>query len=380
MNLTKPRLDQFKITGSTVGDLYFPQTTLLLPFDGSNGATTTSDLSDSNQSVTFNNSAVISTAQSKFGASSFYSASNGDIAEITNKSITNHLHTASNFTVEFWHKSTESGTPSGFFFDTTWTDTNYGVWMGYYSGEWRFAVCKASSGNYVVRTEVSATWSNPTDWHHFALVRNGTTYTYYVDGSSVATSTSAGGEGTISNDSGYSFGLGGVLANTAYSLNGYYDDLRISHLARYTGNFTPSTTAHLTSSGDVNKHIVVNSDADGVAIGTGGINQARIAKVWCGIDMSTASINDSYSVSSITDNGAGDFTITFTTAMNSADYSWAGGAGESTSTSDNWFGVRTLNTGTDKNTSSVRIACILCTATAVSKRDYHDVNIIVFGN
>ena len=378
MNLTKPRLDQFKITGSTVGDLYFPQTTLLLPFDGSNGATTTSDLSDSNQSVTFNNSAVISTAQSKFGASSFYSASNGDIAEITNKSITNHLHTASNFTVEFWHKSTESGTPSGFFFDTTWTDTNYGVWMGYYSGEWRFAVCKASSGNYVVRTEVSATWSNPTDWHHFALVRNGTTYTYYVDGSSVATSTSAGGEGTISNDSGYSFGLGGVLANTAYSLNGYYDDLRISHLARYTGNFTPSTTAHLTSSGDVNKHIVVNSDADGVAIGTGGINQARIAKVWCGIDMSTASINDSYSVSSITDNGAGDFTITFTTAMSSADYSWAGGAGESTSTSDNWFGVRTLNTGTDKNTSSVRIACILCTATAVSKRDYHDVNIIVF--
>jgi hypothetical protein len=354
----------------------------LLPFDGSNGATTTSDLSDSNQSVTFNNSAVISTAQSKFGASSFYSASNGDIAQITNKSITNHLHTASNFTVEFWHKSTESGTPSGFFFDTTWTDTNYGVWMGYYSGEWRFAVCKASSGNYVVRTEVSATWSNPTDWHHFALVRNGTTYTYYVDGSSVATSTSAGGEGTISNDSGYSFGLGGVLANTAYSLNGYYDDLRISHLARYTGNFTPPTTAHLTSSGDVNKHIVVNSDADGVAIGTGGINQSRIAKAWVSFNTwnITLDILGSYNVSSVTDHGAGDYEVIFATAMSDANYSqvisstaggtWSGygiystldrsttgsGADDSTTTS---FGISTGRYGYGSRDDCARTTAVI---------------------
>ena len=321
MSLTKPTLSNLRAAGTTVGDIYFPQTTLLLPFDGSNGATTTSDLSDSNQSVTFNNSAVISTAQSKFGGSSFYSASNGDIAQITNKSITNHLHTASNFTVEFWHKSTESGTPSGFFFDTTWTSTNYGMWMGYYSGEWRFAVCKASSGNYVVRTEISATWSNPTDWHHFALVRNGTTYTYYVDGSSVATGTSAGGEGTISNDSGYSFGLGGVLDNTAYSLNGYYDDLRISHLARYTGNFTPPTTAHLTSAGDINKQIIINSAADGVAVGTGGINQSRIVKAWCNFDGDgTVSIRGSYNVSSVTDNGTGDYTVNFSTAMSDTNF------------------------------------------------------------
>ena len=383
MSFNAPDINQFKVVGSTEGDVYFPQTKLLLPFDGANGATTTSDLSSSNQSVTFNNSAVISTAQSKFGGSSFYSASNGDIAQITNKSITNHLHTASNFTVEFWHKSTESGTPSGFFFDTTWTSTNYGVWMGYYSGEWRFAVCKASSGNYVVRTEISATWSNPTDWHHFALVRNGTTYTYYVDGSSVATSTSAGGEGTISNDSGYSFGLGGVLADTAYSLNGYYDDLRISHLARYTGNFTPPTTAHLTSVGDVNKQIIINSTADGVAIGTGGINQARIAKAWCKFTgTGTAAIDESYNVSSITDRGTGKYSVTFSTAMSSSDYSFTASAG---SGADSWVGFCTRLSTFSTTVATFTISYVYTSSNgggsvSVGYNDGTDVSVAVFGN
>ena len=46
-------LDKIKAAGTTVGDVYFPQTKLLLPFDGANGATTTSDLSDNNGTVTF---------------------------------------------------------------------------------------------------------------------------------------------------------------------------------------------------------------------------------------------------------------------------------------------------------------------------------------
>ena len=53
MNITKPRLDQFKITGSTVGDVYFPQTSVLLPFNGSDAATSTSDLTNRNGTVSF---------------------------------------------------------------------------------------------------------------------------------------------------------------------------------------------------------------------------------------------------------------------------------------------------------------------------------------
>ena len=70
MPFNKPDIGQLRAVGTTVGDVYFPQTKLLLPFDGSNGATITSDLSNSNHSVTFNGNASISTAQSKFGGSS----------------------------------------------------------------------------------------------------------------------------------------------------------------------------------------------------------------------------------------------------------------------------------------------------------------------
>ncbi len=49
------------------------------------------------------------------------------------------------------------------------------------------------------------------------------------------------------------------------------------------------------------------------------------AKVWCSYDLNgTASIYDSYNVSSLTDNGTGDTTVNFTNNMGNASYSVAG--------------------------------------------------------
>ena len=67
------KLDKIKATGTTVGELNFHKVKLLLPLNGSNSATSASDLSNDNRTITFSGSnANISTAQSKFGGSSLY--------------------------------------------------------------------------------------------------------------------------------------------------------------------------------------------------------------------------------------------------------------------------------------------------------------------
>ena len=45
-----------------------------------------------------------------------------------------------------------------------------------------------------------------------------------------------------------------------------------------------------------------------------------IAKAWCLFDGSASTITTSFNVSSLTKNGTGDYTLTYTTAMPSANY------------------------------------------------------------
>jgi hypothetical protein len=70
---TKPFLSQIAVpVGTTTGDVYYPQTSLLMHFNGTNGSTTMTDSSKNNYSFTATNGAAISTAQSKFGGASVF--------------------------------------------------------------------------------------------------------------------------------------------------------------------------------------------------------------------------------------------------------------------------------------------------------------------
>ena len=79
-------------------------------------------------------------------------------------------------------------------------------------------------------------------WTHFAVVRNGTTFTVYVNGiagtPATGVSQSVFYSATAPNVGYVTGGLG------PYIFNGYIDDLRITKgIARYTANFTPPTRA-----------------------------------------------------------------------------------------------------------------------------------------
>ena len=331
MSFNAPDINQFKVVGSTVGDVYFPRTKLLLPLNGTNGATTTSDLSNSNYTVTFVGNAEISTAQSKFGGSSLYVADGNDYL-VSSGSQQLRILNGSLWTMEVWvyfdFNVLNSIASSGHWVTFMKLSGGAGAWNGtnghsvnvflYNNGGNKVLYVQTPNASNSCCTAITSTLSgliSDQTWHHIAVTGNAGTLTLYVDGVSKGSSSSGMGNPTsdvmayLGDSGGYSSGM-------------YFNDYRVSRgIVRYTSNFTAPTTAHLTSAGDVNKQIIINSTADGVAIGTGGINQARIAKAWCNINgTGTISIRGSYNVSSLTDVGTGKYKVNFSTAMTDSNY------------------------------------------------------------
>ena len=361
------KLDKIKATGTTVGELHYPKVSLHLTCEGSNGSTTVTDSSNTNASITCIGSAQISTAQSKFGSSSLATAS-GDIS-ISTTNIFNFG--TSDFTVEFWFYRTGLGNHNNFLVDArpNGNDSNtFMLYMPVGTTAPRFHTASSDRITSSINLGTNA-------WTHIAVVRNSGTTTLYMNGVS-------GGSFSDSTDyvdtggSTLGFWAGSSTDYANYTPPGFFDDFRVTKgLARYTTNFTPPTSAHLTSAGDVNKHIVVNSDADGVAIGTGGINQARIAKAWVHFDGTAVTTLESYNISSVTDRGTGLYKINFSTNMISTSYTAAG----------------TVSTGSDQTTPFVIRGTTYATdgfsfvtnysgTSSIGYSDPNDVTVTVFGN
>ena len=208
-------------------------------------------------------------------------------------------------------------------------------------------------------------------WYHVAYVRESGTLKIYFNGTVDSTTQSYSSQ----------FGKTGTLYFGDQHAGGggapqyYIDDLRITKgLARYTSNFTAPTTAHLTSAGDSLKNIIVNSDADGVIVGTGGINPVRLAKSWVNFTGSgTPSINASYNVSSITDTDTGRYTVNFSTALTDANYCFAGSAGNNGATTNG----RDVSLDGTRTTSGVAIRVSYNDS---STQDDAYIGVMVFGN
>tara|TARA_Y100001934_G_scaffold244235_1_gene301544 strand:+ start:65 stop:1219 length:1155 start_codon:yes stop_codon:yes gene_type:complete len=384
MNLQKLRLGQLKPAdgSATVGDLHFPKVKLLLPFDGSNGATSTTDSSNTGNTITFNGNAQISTTQSKFGSSSAYFDGTGDYIDLGGSSLRS-VCDSGDFALELW-----------FYQDSrsSWTNliTNYGTgnggWAVYINNDspnqlywWHY---NGSGWVYLNYTQGTRTTITLDTWHHVAVTRNGNTWRLFLNGVQEDTITDSNNITASNGAVSSGLRLGTINAGLQYPLHGYIDDVRITNGdSRYTSNFTPPTTAHLTSAGDVNKHIVVNSDADGVAIGTGGINQTRIAKAWVrihGAEAAADMIQSSYNVSSITDGGVGKYQVNFSTAMTDASYSAVASFG---STSAGYYGtVGCARVGGTTSTTACQMSTSYDNSGTHTFADFGQATLHIFGN
>jgi hypothetical protein len=197
------------------------KTAMLLRFDGINGSTVLHDQAYPARVLTANGGAAISTAQSLWGGSSLLIPGNGGVTTPDAP----ELRLTGDFTIEF---------------NTFLSDiTTHQVLVAKGSGN---ALSVNGGRLYAYNAdgsqEIDGAGLNVSAWNHVALVSLSGVATLYVNGVPVATSSTFGNWGV--NSDGLYIGATQYFG-PAVVQNGFIEELRISHVARYSAAFTPNT-------------------------------------------------------------------------------------------------------------------------------------------
>lgn len=215
-------------------------TTALFAFDGPNGVTAPFCDSSVNSIPIGSTAGSISTAQSKFGGSSW---------------LNQNSNAKTGFLSTLYGMGTADFTIEGFFYGVAF-NAGPGILFGLDSGQagignwWQLQPQNSAGGTqcqYVVNGSTLLATSNGSiaigSFRHLAVVRLAGVVTVYSEGSSVGSVADATNYGTTS-----------ALLIGAYSqptCQGYWDEVRVSvGLARYTANFTPPTGPFQTVGGN----------------------------------------------------------------------------------------------------------------------------------
>ena len=165
---------------------------------------------------------------------SVYFDGTGDYLSISNQEISGDL------TYEGWFYQT---IPLTGVYQTLISSSTYasGVPFRVYTNGTDIQVWTSGSGGAEITEPVK-----PYTWFHIAMVRYSGTWTLYVNGKSVGTTT-VGGTYDFASTTGWS--VGGSQTGS-YPFTGYASDVRLTNSAVYSSNFTPAT-APISSSGSV---------------------------------------------------------------------------------------------------------------------------------
>lgn len=200
--------------------------------------------------ITAYNDAQVDTAQSKFGGASALFDGTGDYLYIDPSENLIVAGSNDDFTIEAWYRWNNTSGGQGLISDRPPTSSGYTtnnfyleknssntLFFGYNGG-----------GDIINTSSVSAN-----TWYHIAVVRSSGTTSLYLNGTQTGTTlsyTGQVGDGSI--------GIGAVVGQY---MNGWIDEIRISSTARYTANFTPSTSAF---THDADTLLLIHADgADG---------------------------------------------------------------------------------------------------------------------
>lgn len=223
------------------GDAHIHSTSLLLHCEGPNGSTALVDSSLAPLAMTVIGVGKISTAQSKFGGSSFDTSGGNYGGASAPSGAASLMFGTGDFTVELWVRTTAALQVTGY--PRLLAAGNYltpGGWNLVYMGPSGGALFLDFYDIGGVAFGMPCGTLPDNTWKHVAFTRQGATVRSFMDGV-------LQGSGTSSVDltTGHPFTVGSE-SSAAGNFKGFFDEIRVTKgVARYTANFTPPTEPYV---------------------------------------------------------------------------------------------------------------------------------------
>ena len=216
---------------------------LLLHFDGSDGATTTTDDGPDERTITLAGNAQLDTAQKKFGTASLLLDGNGDLASAADDG--DFDFGSGDFTVEGFFRISTLGNNAFFSHWENGDASGQSFYLVHFNGSNNLRLAYRLTTGIV---EANYTWQPSTNtFYHIAVVRYGTTLKVYIDGVAVI-SESVSTTSLITSEDPFRIGAFNDATTASPTLEwefaGHVDEVRVTKgQARYIANFVPTTSA-----------------------------------------------------------------------------------------------------------------------------------------
>jgi hypothetical protein len=217
-----------------IGDAYASNVSLVMTMNGTSGSTSFVDESFNNLTLTRLGNAALTTTADAGRSSVAYFDGSSCLKLQDNFDLSN-----TDSTIEMWFK-------------TTSTQTQGLIGKGTYAVNESWFVIFDSTGFYVGIVN-NGVWFVPTavtpnNWYHVAITSDNSTSTkkFWLNGNLIATTT--GKFKNVASPVGIGAPTWNNLSNVPFV--GYIDDLRITNVARYTTNFTPTLQLDASGGGD----------------------------------------------------------------------------------------------------------------------------------
>ena len=269
--------------------------------------------------ITVAGDAQISTSQNKIGGASIRLGANGDIIQPTSRTDLGDILNDGDYTIEAYVRHDSVASVDYIFSNRKTTFGAFG-WVLTMRGDQAGDPFQFLTSGYTGITGTAnidhQNGASANTWYHVAVVRSGNTITLFVDGvASNDTIDLSGSSYAASNQ--LWFGSNG---NTAAQMIGYMDEIRVSNVARYTSNFTPSTTAF---EPDANTLLLIHGDGTNgdTAIGDDpSVRSLDSMSITLAGDTQISTTQSQFGGSSVYMDGTGDYMDIQDVATNNLDF------------------------------------------------------------